>query len=162
MSKLGEDRAGKNALRIYQWLREGKKVTTAGDDTYLNHFEDWNDPNSGTSSSQNTRLTRVLYFWANPQMNRTFGMLADGRTVDIEINLLDMTYKTFMEYLEEPKPESWREVFDASRKILNITWGEVLREAKRFGYSYVAWNELVYSVKDAQQAFPICKEEDIS
>lgn len=161
MSRLGEDRAGKNALRIYQWLKEGKKVTTAGDDTYLNHFEDWNDPNSGTSSSQNTRLTRVLYFWANPQMNRTLGMLADGRTVDININLLDMAHKTFMEYLEEPKPTSWREVFDV-KGVLGKPWHEIRKTAETFNYSYATWNGMIYSIKDVQQAFPICKEEELT
>lgn len=158
---LGADRAGKSAHQIYNMLREGKKVT-ATDQSNLIHFEDWNDPFSDTRSSENTRYTKVLYFWANPQMNRFFGMLEDGREVDIHITLLDLAHHNFIEYLEEERPESWREVFDASKKIINIPWREVLKEAKRFQYSYIAWNGMIYSVKDTQQAFPLCKEEEIS
>src|SRR5437764_11754741 len=119
---------------VYQMLREGKKVTTVGE-YCLKYKENWNDPNLGTYTSDKTRMTSILYFWCNPQMNRIIGRLADGRERDIELGLLDMHSYAFMEYIQESKPNGWRNVFDA-KKLGSCRWSRARESAKEFNYPY--------------------------
>jgi hypothetical protein len=150
---------GNKANEVYELLFKGKKVTTAGE-RKISYFENWNHPDATKSSSSNTRRTDILYFWANPQMNRLFGKLADGRQVDIELGFLDLYSHTFMEYIEEPKPDSWRNIFDA-KKMSPESWRKCLSTARELNYPYICWNGRIYSTKDSYQAFPICTEEEM-
>lgn len=153
------ERLGGKAIEVYQMLRDGKKVTTVSEHG-LNYFEDWNDPDNLPHTSGKTRHTKILYFWCNPQMNRLIGKLADGRQKDIKLDILDLFSHKFMEYIEEPKPNGWRDVFDAQR-MFPEAWRTCLEQAKKLKYPYICWNGRVFSTKDSYQAFPICTEEEL-
>jgi hypothetical protein len=153
------NRIGQKAVDVYEMLRAAKKVTTIGDYD-IKYKEDWNDPNLGTYTSDKTRLTPILYFWCNPQMNRIIGKLADGRERDIELGLLDLHSYNFMEYIEEPKPDGWRDIFDG-KKLGSCTWHTATSKAKELNYPYICWNGKIYATRDTYQAFPICLEEEL-
>jgi hypothetical protein len=150
---------GQKSVELYEMLKSGKKVTTVSENG-LKYNEDWNNPDSGCWSSTNTRLTPVLYFWCNPQMNRMIGRLADGREKDISLGFLDLYSHKFMEYIEEPKPNGWRDVFDAKR-MMPKSWRECIHTAKDLKYNYICWNGRVFSTRDDYQAFPVCNEDEL-
>lgn len=152
-------KTGERFKQICRWLQEGRKITTAGE-RKLRYKEDWNDPDSGTSTSNKTRYTDVVYFWANPQMNRIIARLADGRERDIKLGLMDIMWIEFMEYIEEEPPVSWRDVFD-SQKIFPMEWRKCLRTAQELNYQYIAWNGKIFSCRDQLATFPLCTEEDL-
>ena len=50
-----------------------------------------------------SRCDKIEYIYANPQMNRLFAHLEDGRDVDYDFNILDVAYQSSVEEYEEPQ-----------------------------------------------------------
>lgn len=50
-----------------------------------------------------SRCDKIEYIYANPQMNRLFAHLEDGRDVDYNFNILDVAYQGSIEEYEEPQ-----------------------------------------------------------
>lgn len=77
---------------VLQALREGKKVIGIGHQRRLCE---------GSIGCQNAKWYKVLYYYCNLQMNRTFAMLENGVSVDSSIDVLDFLYGKFYEYEEK-------------------------------------------------------------
>lgn len=89
---------------IHQLLKEGKKIKCSNK---LFYIEDFNDKKSGFSSSQNIKRTEIDYIYTNPQYNRMFARLVDGRIEDYDIAYMDLFWDEFTEYV--PKIEMKKE-----------------------------------------------------
>jgi len=78
---------------IIKALKEGKKLTpkNGGKNFRLEQ---------GRIGDTSSRWVKVLYYWCNPQMNRTFAMLENGVHVDCVIDILDIRYSSFIEYVD--------------------------------------------------------------
>ena len=81
---------------VLQALREGKKIKSIGHNRRLCE---------GGIGCQNAKWYKVLYYYCNPQMNRTFAMLENGVSVDSSIDVLDFLYGKFYEYNEDEPSE---------------------------------------------------------
>jgi hypothetical protein len=80
---------------VYNLLRQGKKIKI----TNRSHLEYDKEGNA-------TSYSKVVYMFSNPQMNRLFVHLDNGKDVDTNINLLDCMYifsNKVEEYVEEPE-----------------------------------------------------------
>jgi hypothetical protein len=75
-------------------LRQGKRVAGPG---HLRRLC------TGGIGCQEQRWYKVLYYYTNPQMNRTFAMLENGESIDSNIDVLDFLYGKFYEYEEDVK-----------------------------------------------------------
>lgn len=85
-------------------LESGKKVAIK--DGNLKYYEDFNCKNDSGWSSSLTKWTNVEYIYTNPQFNRMFALLEDGRKVDYELSFMQMFWNTFVEYIPpKPKPK---------------------------------------------------------
>lgn len=58
---------------------------------------------SVVSYGMNSRCDKIEYIYANPQMNRLFAHLEDGRDVDYNFSILDVIYQSSVEEYEEPQ-----------------------------------------------------------
>lgn len=81
----------KTCEEVLQALEDGKKVMGPG---HLRRLC------KGDIGCQEQRWYKVLYYYCNPQMNRTFAMLENGMSVDSNIDVLDFLYGKFYEYEE--------------------------------------------------------------
>jgi len=81
---------------VLQALRQGKKIVGIG---HLRRLCD------GGIGCQNAKWYKVLYYYCNPQMNRTFAMLENGVSVDSSIDVLDFLYGKFYDYEEKQTEE---------------------------------------------------------
>lgn len=82
----------KTCEEVLKALEQGKKVVGRG---HLRRLC------TGGIGCQEQRWYKVLYYYTNPQMNRTFAMLENGEVVDSNIDVLDFLYGKFYEYEEE-------------------------------------------------------------
>ena len=86
----------KTCEEVLQALKDGKKVVGIG---HLRRLCE------GGIGCQEQKWYKVLYYYCNPQMNRTFAMLENGLSVDSNIDVLDFLYGKFYEYEDIEKPE---------------------------------------------------------
>ena len=86
---------------IVKLLRNRKRVTTK--EHKLIYSEDFNDPNSGCHDSAKVKHTLIEYIYTNPQFNRMFAKLEDGRVVDYDLPFMRIIWNEFEEYIP-PKP----------------------------------------------------------
>ena len=86
----------KTCEEVIEALRAGKKVSGIGHIRRLCE---------GGIGCQSQRWYKVLYYYCNPQMNRTFAMLENGQSVDSSIDILDFVYGKFYEYEEKENNE---------------------------------------------------------
>lgn len=86
----------KTCEEVLQALRNGKKVVGIG---HLRRLCE------GDIGCQNQKWYKILYYYCNPQMNRTFAMLENGMSVDTSIDILDFLYGKFYEYEDVEKIE---------------------------------------------------------
>lgn len=82
----------KTCEEVIKALRKGKKVVGIGHMRRLCE---------GEIGCQSQRWYKILYYYCNPQMNRTFAMLENGQSVDTNIDILDFLYGKFYEYEEK-------------------------------------------------------------
>lgn len=102
MNNVGLTELGPKMLELSKLLRSGEKVAPTGT---LYHVEDFNNfERDGFSSSDNIKRTKVVYIYTNPQFNRMFALLQDGRKLDYNLSFMDMFWNTFEVY-SEPLPE---------------------------------------------------------
>lgn len=92
-SQLGLPRAKENVYILHNLLRSGKKVKLAGEDRRMLYQEDVAIQGGKTSKS-----TEIEYVFVNPQFNRMFAKLVDGRTVDYDISFMDMCWRSYEEW----------------------------------------------------------------
>ena len=78
----------KTCEEVLQALKNGKKVVGIG---HLRRLCE------GGIGCQEQKWYKVLYYYCNPQMNRTFAMLENGLSVDSNIDVLDFLYGKFYE-----------------------------------------------------------------
>ena len=76
----------KTCEEVLQALKNGKKVVGIG---HLRRLCE------GGIGCQEQKWYKVLYYYCNPQMNRTFAMLENGMSVDSNIDVLDFIEKNF-------------------------------------------------------------------
>ena len=86
----------KTCEEVLQALKDGKKVVGIG---HLRRLCE------GGIGCQEQKWYKVLYYYCNPQMNRTFAMLENGLSGDNNIDVLDFLYGKFYEYEDIEKPE---------------------------------------------------------
>ena len=86
----------KTCEEVLQALKNGKKVVGVGDLRRLC---------GGGIGCQEQKWYKVLYYYCNPQMNRTFAMLENGMSIDSNIDVLDFLYGKFYEYEDVEKTE---------------------------------------------------------
>lgn len=149
----------KKALAIYELLKDGKKVTTIGENK-LKYCMDWNNPNEDCYSSDKTEFYDIVYFRANPQMNRIIGLLSNGKEVDIKLGLFEIMWNSFTEYIHDECPTSWKDIFNGNKLFL-ANYRQVIEKAKESGYKYVSFNGSIYAIRDQDMLFPLGKSENI-
>lgn len=76
-------------------LKNGKKIISK------HGGHNYNKLATGDIGNENSKWVKIKYYWCNPQMNRTFAMLADGTHVDHCISILDLCYSPFVDYVKE-------------------------------------------------------------
>ena len=81
----------KTCEEVLAALKEGKKLIGPGHMRRLCE---------GGIGCQYAKWYKVLYYYCNPQMNRTFAMLENGQAVDTSIDILDLLYGCFYDYDE--------------------------------------------------------------
>ena len=86
----------KTCEEVLQALKNGKKVVGIG---HLRRLCE------GGIGCQEQKWYKILYYYCNPQMNRTFAMLENGLSVDSNIDVLDFLYGKFYEYEDIEKTE---------------------------------------------------------
>jgi hypothetical protein len=119
---------------------------------------------SGGIGNENTKWLQIKYYYCNPQMNRTFAVLEDGTKVDSSIDILDIAYGGFIDYIEDKNKKlvniHWRDVFD-SCKILGRDYSECRLVADSINYKYLALNGYVYSISDLDMKNPVCEVDKL-
>ena len=93
-----EDPVSMKAQMINDWLRAGHKVET---ERTLNYVERVPTPIGGYGF----KTTEITCFWVNPQYNRMFAKLEDGREIDYNLSFLDIVWNTFRIYDDRPLPK---------------------------------------------------------
>ena len=98
----------KTCEEIFEALKNGKKLCKKREFNGY-YFENKN----GKIIS-----TEIEYWYCNPQMNRMFSKLVDGRVVDNEISILDVFFgTTYVEYKPKLKKITIEEIESKGYKI---------------------------------------------
>lgn len=100
---------------VSELLQNGKRVTM--ENRPIRYSEDYNDPNVKSWSSTNVKHTAIEYIYTNPQFNRMFAHLEDGRDVDYNLSLMDIFWNKFIEYVPS-KPAKKKITIDEIEKQL--------------------------------------------
>lgn len=106
----------KTCEEVLQALKNGKKVVGVG---HLRRLCE------GGIGCQEQKWYKILYYYCNPQMNRTFAMLENGMSVDSSIDVLDFLYGKFYEYEDVENTEIPRKLtkeFKTSDTTLTAEW----------------------------------------
>lgn len=105
----------KQFKEVSELLQNGKRVMM--ENRPMRYSEDFNDPNVKSWSSTNVKHTKIEYIYTNPQFNRMFARLEDGRNVDYKLSFMDIFWNKFIEYVP-PKPVKKRITIDEIEKEL--------------------------------------------
>lgn len=88
---------------LEELLKNRKRVVM--EETTLEYREDFNDPNDTSWSSNKVKYTVIEYIYTNPQFNRMFAHLEDGRNVDYDLSFMDIFWNHFIEYVPAQPPK---------------------------------------------------------
>ena len=103
----------KTCEEVLEALRNGKKITGIGHMRRLCE---------GGIGCQSQHWYKILYYYCNPQMNRTFAMLENGKSVDTDIDILDFLYGKFVEYQEPSEVHEKKSIIGNTVKIAGLEW----------------------------------------
>lgn len=92
---------------IIKALKDGKRIIQK----YPHNYR----LTTGDIGNQTTKWLKIKYYYCNPQMNRTFAILEDGTKVDSSIDILDIAYGGFVDYIEKQMSVSFMEVVNSER-----------------------------------------------